>query len=206
MKTAIALGCLTLFLTACNSAAPIPTAILVNSPEKPVTTFTGAPPESNTRQPRPTLTRTPTNTPLPVPTLKPPTPTVAPSPTLAPTLTADQEQALVLDLLQNNGGCKLPCWWGFMPGKTDWQTAQNFFASLGKIPGEYRDPDMLNYSVSFFIPEHAVQSGQVYIVKDGVVDAIRVRAGTIRNHETIYGDSQFAEDWQRPEMDAYDAL
>jgi hypothetical protein len=59
-----------------------------------------------------------TRTLMPAPTPKPPTPTVPPSPTLVPTLTADQEQALVLDLLQNNAGCRLPCWWGFTPGKT----------------------------------------------------------------------------------------
>lgn len=144
----------------------------------------------------------PTRTPLPTPTRKPPTPkpptpTVTPSPTVAPTLTADQEQALVLDLLQNNAGCQLPCWWGFTPGKTSWQTAQTFFTLLGKMPGEYRGPGMLNYTVDFRIPRHDVQIGQVYIIRDGLIEAIWIGASTVRNHERVYGDKQFAKDWRR---------
>lgn len=97
----------------------------------------------------------PTHTPLPTPTRnpptpKPPTPTVTPSPTMAPTLTADQEQSLVLDLLQNNAGCQLPCWWGFMPGKATWQTAQAFFASLGKATIDQGRP-YTSYGVEFNI-------------------------------------------------------
>ena len=33
-------------------------------------------------------------------------------------------QKLVQELLENNGGCKLPCWWGFTPGKTTWVEAR----------------------------------------------------------------------------------
>lgn len=152
------------------------------------------PPATTTPTPSPVP---PTRTPLPAPTSKPPTPTVTPSPTMAPTLIADQEQVLVLDLLQNNAGCRLPCWWGFTPGKTTWQTAQAFFASLGKIPAEYRAPDMLNYTVTSHIPQHYIDSGQVYIIRDGLIEAIWVGASTVRNRETVYGDKQFAKDWQR---------
>ncbi len=122
---------------------------------------------------------------------------MAPSPTKAPTLTANQEGELAIGLLKNNANCRLPCWWGFAPGKTAWQTARTFFESLGKVPAEYRDTNMLNYSVDFRIPKHDVAIGQIYIVENGSIDAIWVSSGTVRDHETIYGDSHFAEDWQR---------
>lgn len=161
-------------------------------PTAPTPTFpsTTPLPATNTPTPSPVL---PTRTPLPTPTPKPPMPTVPPSPTLAPTLTADQEQALVLDLLQNNAGCRLPCWWGFTPGKTAWQTAYAFFASLGKMPAEGDN----NYAVVFHIPQHDVQIGQLYSLRDGLIEAIWVSAGTVRNGERIYGDEQFAKDLQR---------
>lgn len=139
----------------------------------------------------------PTRTPLLTPTPQPPTPTVAPSPTIAPTLTADQEQALVLELLQTNAGCRLPCWWGFTPGQTTWPTAYAFFASVGKMPAESRGPKMLNYTVTFHIPQHDVQVRQIYIVSGNLIEAIEVEIRTVRNYETVYGDERFAEDLQR---------
>jgi hypothetical protein len=192
MKTAITLGCLLAVLTACSPATPtvMPTHSSTLA-QRPTIAPTRTPPESDSRQTHPTLTVASASTPMPTTTLKPPTPT------MAPTLTTDQEQALIVGLLQNNGGCKLPCWWGFTPGQTTWQTARTFFVSLGKIPAEYHDPNMLNYSVTFRIPKHSSQSDQVYIIGDGLINAIWVEARTMRNQETVYGDNQFVEDWQR---------
>jgi hypothetical protein len=45
-----------------------------------------------------------------------PTPTWTPLPAVPPA-TAD---AIVEDLLKNNAGCRLPCWWGVVPGETQW--------------------------------------------------------------------------------------
>ena len=46
--------------------------------------------------------------------------------TLTPLPTLSQRDAhnLIQALLQNNGGCRLPCWWGITPGQTDWNTAR----------------------------------------------------------------------------------
>jgi hypothetical protein len=34
----------------------------------------------------------------------------------------EQAQATaIVDLYRDNTGCKLPCWWGIMPGKTRWE-------------------------------------------------------------------------------------
>jgi hypothetical protein len=73
----------------------------------------------------PTTTQTPTNSMTPTVVLASPTP--------LPTLSADQAQSLVLDLLQTNGGCKLPCWWGITPGETRTQETRSFLEKFGSL-------------------------------------------------------------------------
>jgi hypothetical protein len=176
-----------MFLVGCSvpvTPASLPSATPLSATYAPTPITSLAPTPSSVLPPL-TSTSVPTRTPLP------------PTPTHVPTLTADKEGELVLNLLQNNAGCRLPCWWGFTPGKTTWRTAQTFFASMGKVPAEYRDPDMLNYSVTFHIPQHDIQNDQIYIVRDDLIEAVGISARTMRNYETIYGDEQFAEDLQR---------
>ena len=59
--------------------------------------------------------------------------TVTPShtPTPIPTLPAKEAKLLLLDLLQNNGGCQLPCLWGLTPGETDVQALDLFMEKFG---------------------------------------------------------------------------
>lgn len=130
------------------------------------------------------------------PVLKPTPTTPAPHSTPAPTLTDDEEQTLVLDLLRKNNGCRLPCWWGFTPGKTAWQTAGNFFASHGKEIEEYRDSQLTNYTIYYDIPQHGSQINQDYYTVNGdTIDVIAIRAvPPVRDDKLVYGDAQFAED------------
>jgi len=111
-------------------------------------------------------------------------------------MTADQERAFVLQMLQDNGGCQLPCWWGFTPGETSWKTAEVFFLSYGKRIDEHvsRSTRRMYYSVDFAIPDHDVYIGQTYIVSGNVIDMIWVIARTSRNGEIVYGDATYAED------------
>lgn len=116
--------------------------------------------------------------------------------TMAPTLTADQEEDFVLDLLQSNAGCQLPCWWGFTPGETTWQTAQTYFDSLGKKTDEFSNARVTNYTVKFSLPRHDIQIGQVYNVSNGTIGMIWVKGATVRNNERVFGDQLFLQDWQ----------
>ena len=122
----------------------------------------------------------PAYVPSPTRTFGPPTAT--PAPTLCP----DEEQALVLDLLQDNAGCRLPCWWGFTPGETTWQTAQAFFASLGKSPAADHDPrGTVNYTVSLRVPEWIDQEGHIqqdYVVRDGIIEVIITDPGDSQSY------------------------
>ncbi len=165
-------------LTGCsNSTAPKTTAATV-SPT--LVTYTPLPsPLQATRTPTPSSARTQEIV----------------TPTVGPTLTADQEEALVLGMLQNNGGCRLPCWWGFMPGQTDWQIVQGFLASTGKAFTGYGDP-YVTYEVSFKIPKHEITIDQAYVVRDEIIDTIWVSMSMVRNNEAVFGDPLFADDLQ----------
>lgn len=172
-----------LFLVSCG----VPFALTVSPTETPVfVTSTTSP----TKVPRPTSSpELPTDTPMPSPV----PPTRTPRPTPAPTMTADEEYAFVSEMLQNNGGCQLPCWWGFTPGETSWQTAHTFFSSRGKKIWHYRQT---GYTVIFDIPQHNIGCVQSYFVEGETIDIINVQAMLpVRDNEFVYGDAQFAKDW-----------
>ena len=67
-------------------------------------------------------------------------PTVTPMPTLG----VEDAKTLVSDLLIDNAGCYLPCFWGITPGKTTWQEAKRFLETFSthtgtrEIAGEIR--------------------------------------------------------------------
>lgn len=165
-------------LTACSNSTASKTATANISPT--LVTYTPLPsPLQATRTPIPNSART----------------QEIATPPVGPTLTADQEEALVLGLLQDNAGCRLPCWWRFTPGQTDWQTVQEFLASSGKVSTGYGDP-YVTYEVSFKIPKHDITIDQAYVVRDEIIDTIWVGMGMARNNEAVFGDPLFAEDLQ----------
>jgi hypothetical protein len=63
------------------------------------------------------------------------TSTIPPTMTLMPTLPAVEAEAKVLELLRDNGGCRLPCFWGFTPGQTSMQTFDSFWLTLLAVGG-----------------------------------------------------------------------
>lgn len=77
---------------------------------------------------RPLSTRTPVPTMTPSPT---PAPTATRTPVLHPTLEAEQMEAFITEMLADNGGCELPCWWGVTPGETSWETVRQYFSEQG---------------------------------------------------------------------------
>ncbi|NIM92089.1 MAG: hypothetical protein GTO18_00010 [Anaerolineales bacterium] len=114
-------------------------------------------------------------------------PTAAPSPTktntLAPTYSPAQAQLLIAELLLYNSGCQLPCWWGFIPGKTSWQTAQDLLARIAKeiyIPFAVDEPEFFA-DVVFSTPEDisSYDLTHVYRVRDGLISMIEVDPGQV---------------------------
>jgi hypothetical protein len=73
-------------------------------------------------------TPTPSFTPLPTAS-----PTLIPSATAIPTLPLEEAQTKLLQLLSNNGGCRLPCLWNIVPGESTYQEAQAILSPLSGI-------------------------------------------------------------------------
>jgi hypothetical protein len=87
-----------------------------------------------------------------------------------PILSPDEAREMVKELLENNAGCKLPCWWGITPGKTTWLEARNFLESFAVYVGEtggVRVPLPSPYSNATYM-EHG------YFIRNGIVEYIRV--------------------------------
>ena len=40
-------------------------------------------------------------------------------------------QAFIAEMLADNGGCELPCWWGITPGETSWEAVVEAFSEQG---------------------------------------------------------------------------
>lgn len=76
----------------------------------------------------PTETMPPTVTPTATGTSTP-----AFTPTTVPTLPAEDARKRLLELLANNGDCRLPCLWGIIPGKSGNQEARNILLPLSSI-------------------------------------------------------------------------
>jgi hypothetical protein len=78
-----------------------------------------------TSTPSAPATHTPRSTRTPFPT---PTATPQPSRTLTPSMTwtplPPVSESIVIELMADNGGCRLPCWWGITPGETTWSLAR----------------------------------------------------------------------------------
>jgi hypothetical protein len=112
-----------------------------------------------------------------------PSPSISPTLTPAATLTAGERQALVKELLQTNGGCELPCWWGVVPGQTDWQTVREQFIQYGGFIFQIPHPERhFDYRVrNNFAPREEIVR---FIHVEG-----RVFVGAT--------SEQFAQDWRR---------
>lgn len=75
-------------------------------------------------------TITPTRTPTITPTHRP---SASPTLTAFPTLSTDQAQTRLFELLATNGTCRLPCLWGITAGKTTFQEARKILQPLSGI-------------------------------------------------------------------------
>jgi hypothetical protein len=96
-----------------------------------------------------------------------------------PTITTDESKKIVRDLLENNAGCQLPCWWGIMPGKTTWSEARQILENVSRhigVAGQESD-EIFSVSVQALLPypyTFATYMEHLYSVKNGIVDYIRI--------------------------------
>ncbi|MCB0014239.1 MAG: hypothetical protein KDE34_20140 [Anaerolineales bacterium] len=177
-QVTILLFCI-LFLTACagsdetlpaeqvtpsitESAAIENTATSVVKTEAPTAVVTTLAPATLT--PTTTVTSSPTTT-------APATQTTEAGPfdnVVYATLSEDEATQLLIELLQTNGGCRLPCWWGIVLGSTAISEIESVFVPLGFdwFPGFDELHDTTAYKASLYL--HA---------KESIVWTIEVRGG-----------------------------
>lgn len=182
-----------IYLPGCSTISPSPS----RTPLPAIHTLSPRPISSPSLEP-------PTHTPLahsPVQATHTPYPP-PPTSTLAPALPPDRERAFVVDMLETNGGCELPCWWGIMPGETDWQTVRNLFASLGKGTNDvpYLDGTIghgsRNFEVSHFDhPDYYI--AHTFVERDRVVQSIEIMCEVFEDATS----ENFARDWHRYSLD-----
>lgn len=102
--------------------------------------------DQHTPTPFQALAQTPTN----VSIILPPIVTESPNPdlVLTSTLPSTESQVVEITVYSENEECELPCYWGIVPGKTEWGNVRAFFLATGEIAGPYGKPESFEIWVS----------------------------------------------------------
>lgn len=123
-------------------------------------------------------------------------------PTLKPTLTYTQSQSSLFELIKNNAGCKLPCWWGLTPGETSLQTTK----SLLDLFGGLSIANSLDEKGGYFIMRVPDNNLFLYLSMDypkrdsDLLHTLWIRMYLMRQikdgYEVVYGDSTYKQFFQ----------
>lgn len=178
-RTDLLIWCLALLLVSCNTSS---STTPFSQTTTPVISGILATPDFQPTQTPPIATTSPISIFNPTPIMIN-TPLVQETPTVLPTLSAAEAKAFVLELTENNGDCLLPCFWGFTPGKTLWQTAEPLLTtfaykiSYGSSDGSFSDiPDGNSFPawVYLYFPEISpVPVSYTFTVQDGIITMIK---------------------------------
>ncbi|MCI0528596.1 MAG: hypothetical protein L0Y56_14250 [Nitrospira sp.] len=161
-----------------------------------------------------TMTNEPTTTASAIPTISSsatPTITLSTTPTSVPvpTLTTIEEEALYQNLMATNGGCELPCWWGFKLGDSLENVNQRFIG-LGvpwlEVGSSWKvDSDQMGtFSAGYADYYEDEQHGTVAVYRldvniefhelDGSIEYIYVDVDRIKFEES---QQEFIRDWKQ---------
>lgn len=130
-----------------------------------------------------TATSLPTETPSPVssptttietiPTKMPTaSPTSMPTWTPLPTFAPSQRGQIYNELMNSNGGCTLPCWWGFELGKTSLNEVRQFYAAFDAFLTEHNDKNGVTILEVLFVDpqiENGIQIPHTFVAQDNVL-------------------------------------
>jgi hypothetical protein len=162
----------TMLVATTATTAGLDTAVPIATSDQPTTTVT--------------LTPSPSQTPLSEETV-----TLTPWPTLPPDEAANRVLSLLHD--NHNPDCLLPCWWGAVPGQTQWH---NISPQLKSFALEIDDfPEKVAFA-TFLIPESIYYTGKLYIayginasgmVTDVWISSVNIEGYDPRTMMTLYG-------------------
>ena len=102
-----------------------------------------------------TITQTATNTITPVPSpshTHTSSPNLIPSSTPSPTDIPERVTEFIREMLETNGDCDLPCWWGITPGETSWTELKARLTAAGLT----QEGERLDISPWKYITGHSV--------------------------------------------------
>lgn len=144
----------------------------------------------------------PATTSEPSATQKPftPTPTQAITPTseVISTLSEIQQAQVVIDMLGNNGGCELPCWWSFVPGETSAETISGYFSSIGVPLRSYVSAAGKSVQwVNLNITQENFHMGISFSLDDNVVKVISISTHVAQGDYYIFNDLSYNQFMER---------
>lgn len=98
------------------------------------------------------------------------------------------------DQLKTNGGCKLPCWWGIIPGNTKFRAVIDSFKQQGINLYLVRDlAGVLGVDVPHSTQLFDYRFSMELTAEQGVISRLKVDGETYK----LTGSQRFASDWQR---------
>lgn len=176
-----------------GTVAMVTTAVVTSTLPTTVPTESATPTLTAVITPLPILTLTPTATTTRPPSLTP-TPTATPFPTLTPlpTIPPEQRGQAYADLMSTNGGCDLPCWWGFEMGVASLDEVRQFYTTFDAYISEWQEFDphiavqdrILELTATFVDPQinEGMQTRHRFFAQRGVV----IEVETTTNYEPEY--------------------
>ncbi len=165
-------------LTSPNNTSTVSTDITpspasTTTSEIPKDTATSAPSIVPTQTPLPTVHAASTSTAIP---------TLTPLPTISPS----QRGQAYNDLMSSNGGCTLPCWWGFELGKASIDEVRQLYTSFNTYISEQKGRDEISVLEVIFVDpqiKNGLQTRHVIYAQNSVVIEAEIQLG-------IYSDYQ----------------
>jgi len=112
------------------------------------------------------------------------------SPTLLPTLEPVDAEKAIQELLQQDLQCRLPCFWGIIPGQTSLEETQRIYNRLNMtFELTYQDGDLQYYEARRGF-DSVLGIGVMHKVEDGIVQSITV--GMSNSKRETSSDEWFA--------------
>ena len=125
-----------------------------------------------------------------------------PSTATMPTPSEAESKAIALNLLENNGGCRLPCIWGLTPGTTTSVERQKILASYG----EFSEPDFSMSGSGSDLSENPggvgiavirdnvrISMGLVYYETDNLIETLSLVTTPQQDQKYVFGNKDYLD-------------
>lgn len=147
------------------------------------------PTDNDTATPSPSVIPTSTIIDIPSPSTTPvasstPVPTLTPLPTIPP----EQRGDTYAELMSSNGGCALPCWWGFELGTASLDEVRQFYMAFDiSIVEQVGNGGRAALYITFVDPEieDGVQVRHLFRVQDGKVIEAEIQLRSLPDYQIV---------------------